>query len=149
MSEPNKERFAQIRTTQQPLFVETLEEAIEATAAACGGKKLFAIALRPELEEEPERAHRWLLDALNPDRRTEFHATHLIRACRIAAKYECHVLKRWFDEATGYAPEKTPQQKLAERRLALANELKLLADKEAELEREEAARQLRNVSSIK
>ena len=135
---------------QEPLFVESLEEAFEALAAACGGKKAFACELRPDLADEPEKAHRWLLDALNPDRRTEIHAEHLKRACAIGRKHRCHVLKHWFDDATGYertheAPQKTAAQVIAEKRLRLAEELKALADEEAALERAEAAAQLRSV----
>ena len=143
-----------IRTSQVPLFVESLEEAVEATAAACGGKKTFACKIRPDLADDPERAHRWLLDALNPDRRTEFHADHLRRACIVARDHECHILKHWFDGAVGYGatePQsaKTPMQRLAEKRLALAAEFAKLADEEAALTRKDgvaAIREARRVS---
>lgn len=134
-----------IRTRQNLLFVESLEDAMEATAAACGGKKAFAVELRPDLADDPEKALRWFLDALNPDRRTEIHAEHLRKACVVARKHDCHVLKHWFDDATSYertdpAPQKTELQKLAARRLELSKQL-------AEVE-EQVAHQLRNVAPI-
>ncbi len=134
-----------IRTRQEPLFVESLEEAVEATAAVCGGKKAFACELRPDLADEPEKAHRWLLDALNPDRRTELHVDHFRRACRIAATHDCHILKHWFDDATGYerggiAPKLTERQKLARARLEKARELSAIEDRLAALDRVEVAR---------
>jgi hypothetical protein len=142
-----------IRTAaQQPLFIDSLEEAIEATAVACGGKKAFAAKLRPDLAEDPERAHRWLLDALNPDRRTELHADHLRRACIVAREHNCHILKHWFDLAVGYrptdpAPARTEMQKIAARRLELAREMAQLADDEAAIERQEAIGQVRALRS--
>lgn len=133
------------RTRQNLLFIESFEDAIEATAAACGGKKAFAVLLRPDLADDPEKALRWFLDALNPDRRTEFHADHLRKACFVARAHDCHVLKHWFDDAAGYertdpAPQKTELQKLAARRLELSRQL-------AEVE-EQVAQQLRNVLPI-
>lgn len=136
--------------TQGILFVESLEEAVEAVAMACGGKKHFASLLRPDLSDEPEKAHRWLLDALNADRRTEFHAEHLRRACRIAREHGCHILKHWFDDATGYertdvAPGKTKRQELADKYQRAAEEIKQLADELAAIERAEASRAIRSV----
>src|SRR5690554_1231955 len=109
---------------------------MEATAAACGGKKAFACMLRPDLADDPNAAHRWLLDALNPDRRTEIHAAHLIRACRVAREHGCHILKHWLDDATGYSrsdpvPAQTENQKRARRMRELLDEFARLADEEA------------------
>jgi len=140
-----------IRTQQEPLFVESLEEAIEATAMACGGKKAFACAVRPDLEDEPEKAHRWLLDCLNGDRRTELHPNQVIRACRIGRENGCHILKHWIDDATGYerarvAPAKTPEQDLAEKMRKAAADFSRLADEHAAIERQRAVREIRAAS---
>lgn len=137
-----------IRTRQEPLFVETLEEAMEATAMACGGKKAFACLLRPDLADEPEKAHRWLLDALNTDRRTELHADHLRRACRVAREQGCHILKHWFDDATGYirtgvAPVKTQHELLASELQRIATRATDIAAQLGELEREKNVRAIR------
>lgn len=143
-----------IRTGQQPLFIETLEEAVEATAAVCGGKKAFACVMRPDLADDPEGARKWLLDALNPEHRTQLHIKHALRGCVHArAKYDCHILKHWFDRAAGYEPTEpasamTPRQKIAARRTMLAAHYQQLADDEAELDRAESMREIRNVRSI-
>lgn len=118
---------------------------MEATAVACGGKKAFACQIRPDLADEPEKALRWLLDALNPDRRTELHAAHLVRAFKVGRKHGCHILKHWVDDASGYerggvAPRKTPEQELAEEFERVAGELRRLADEAAALKRRSAGR---------
>lgn len=139
-----------IRTGQQPLFIETKEEAIEATAAVCGGKKALACAMRPDMADDPDAAGRWLLDALNPERRSEIHLTHVLRAIVYARdKYDCHILKHWLDRATGYSPtdpasELTPRQRIARRRVALAEAQRELADEEAELDRTETMADIRS-----
>ncbi len=135
MSEP-------IRTRQTPLFIESLEEAIEALAMACGGKKSFACELRPDLADEPDKAHRWLLDALNSDRRTELHAAHLVRALKIGRRHNCHVLKKWLDDEARYehgAPkhERSKYEVVAEEFQKLAAQLADKASTLAALEREE------------
>lgn len=143
-----------IRTGQQPLFIESLEEAVEATAAVCGGKKALACVMRPDLRDDPEAAHRWLLDALNADRRTELHVKHVLRGCVYARDaFDCHILKHWLDRAMGYeesdvASDLTPRQRIARRRMALAEAQKKLADEEAELERAETGREHRRVTSL-
>ena len=138
MSEP-------IRTSTNnpsfPLWVESLEEAVEATAMACGGKKAFACELRPDLADEPEKALRWLLDALNADRRTELHADHLRRACRVARQHGCHILKHWFDDATGYertsvAPKKSEHELLAAELQKLAVRATDIAGRLGDIERQ-------------
>lgn len=136
-----------IRTgSQTPLFVESMEEAVEATAMACGGKKKFAVAIRPQWKNDPERAHRWFLDALNPLNRTEFHAEDLLMACQVAREHHCHILKHWFDNATGYersqpAAPKTPEQDLANELASIAARYKQVAD--------DLARKLAAVSPLK
>lgn len=144
-----------IRTGQQPLFIESVEEAVEATAAVCGGKKALACVMRPELADDPDAAGKWLLDALNPDRREALHIKHVMRACIYAReKYDCHVLKHFLDHATGYLPteeanELTPRQRIARRRVQLATAAQELADEEAELDRADVMRDVRNVKAIK
>lgn len=144
-----------IRTGQQPLFIDTLEEAVEATAAVCGGKKALACAMRPELADDPEAAGRWLLDALNKDRREVLHVKHLLRACIYAReRYDCHILKHFVDASTGYGPsdpadELTPRQRIARRRVQLAADQQRLADEEAELDRLDSMREIRAVTALR
>lgn len=129
--------YESIRATQNPLFIESMEEAVTALAAAIGGKKKLAVLLRPDIEDEAT-AHKWLIEVLsaNPDRRAVFHASHLIRACRIARDNNVHFLKHWFDEATGYKPSeiasaKTPEQEMAARGQALVRAFQNWADEAA------------------
>lgn len=141
MSEPIRTRQDHF---QEPLFIESQEEAFEATAIRCGGKKEFACALRPDLADEPEKALRWFLDALNPDRRTELHVEHLKRGCKKAAEHGCHILKHWFDDATGYertgiAPQKTEYEELAAELGRLASKASDTARRLGEIERQQAA----------
>src|SRR5690606_28631129 len=112
------------------------EDAIEATAMACGGKKNFACAMRPELAHDPDAAGKWLSDALRPDRREAVHAVHLLRALKEAGRHGCHTLKYWLDEHVGYqpsdiAPAKTPAQLLAEQMEHHLREFRRLADEHA------------------
>lgn len=108
---------------------------------ACGGKKAFACELRPDLADEPEKALRWLLDCLNPDRRQELHADHLRKACKVGMAHSCHILKHWFDDATGYertsvAPKKTEHELLAAELQTLAARATDIAGRLGEIERQ-------------
>lgn len=132
--------YEAIRATQSPLFIESLEEAIAALAPVVGGKKKLAVLLRPN--EDDATAYKWLLEALSadPDRRAVFKAKHLLLAIKIAREHNVHFLKHWVDDFTGYertqvAPKLTEAQKLAVRRVQLAQELLQIADEEAALSR--------------
>lgn len=129
--------YESIRAAQNPLFIESLEEAIAALAPVVGGKKKLAAMLRPDLDDE-STAHKWLLEWLSeaPDRRAVFHAVHLIRAIKVAKDNHVHFLKHWLDDYTGYertsvAPPKTKNQARVERMERLLAEFRTLADEEA------------------
>jgi hypothetical protein len=129
--------YEPIRPAQNPLFLESLEDAIGQLAAVVGGKKKLAAMLRPELDD-PSTAHKWLLEWLSEaeDRRAVFHAVHLIRAIKIAKDHHVHFLKHWLDESTGYVPTpekpiKSESQKRADRMRVLVDEFKRLADEQA------------------
>jgi hypothetical protein len=127
--------------TQPPLFVESLADAVHALAMMCGGWKGLACQLKPELAEDPEKAGRWLSDALNDDRREVLHADHLIRALKIGRAADCHVLKHWLDESTEYeksqpAESKPPMTLLSERLQRLTDEISRTTQ---EMERVQAA----------
>ena len=99
-------------------------------SARAGGWKALASAIRPEMSDDPERSRRWLSDALNPDRREVLHAEHLITALRVGRRVECHVLKHWLDQETGY--QKSEPAGSRPRRVILAERLQELT---AELRR--------------
>ena len=115
---------------QLPLVVESLAEALAALGARAGGWKALACAIRPEMSDDPERAGRWLSDALNPDRREVLHVEHLIAALRVGRRVDCHVLKHWIDQETGY--QKSAPARSRPRRVILAERLQELT---AELRR--------------
>jgi hypothetical protein len=140
--------YEAIPPAQNPLFIESLEEAIAALAPVVGGKKKLAALLRPDLEDSGT-AHKWLLEWLSEaeDRRAVFHAKHLILAIKIAAKHDVHFIKHWLDRSTGYvptgiAPIKTNSQKRAERMGQITAEYKRLADEDA-ADREQQLKELR------
>jgi hypothetical protein len=139
--------YESIRAAQNPLFIESLEEAIAALAPVVGGKKKLAAMLRPDLDDVGT-AHKWLLDWLSEaeDRRAVFHAVHLIRAIKIAHDNHVHFLKHWLDDSTGYertsvAPAKTEDQKRAEEMERLVARIRTLAD-------EAAAKQSPNLKAV-
>ena len=138
-------------TRQERLFIESFEDALEATAIACGGKKSFACAMRPEMAEDPDAAGRWLKAALDTERREVLHAIHLVRGLKEARRHHCHILKHWLDEHVGYqksdiAAPKSRWQAIAEKKLRIAQMEKDLADEEAALRlEEETAGRLREV----
>lgn len=108
---------------------------------ACGGKKAFACTVRPDLADDPEKALRWLLDCLNTDRRQKLGAEELKRACREAQKQGCHILKHWFDDATGYqrtevAPKKSEHERLAAELQRLAAKATDICGRLGEIERQ-------------
>lgn len=112
---------------QAPLFIEDLADAIRHLAHQVGGIKALACYLRPELDDEPEKAHRWLLDALNPDRPHDLHPAQIIRAGLIGRDNGCHVIAAFLLERMGYQPPvpavpKSPRTVLAERAAEAAAE---------------------------
>jgi len=115
------------KAEQGPLFVEDFADAIRHLAHQTGGLKALACLLRPELDAEPEKAHRWLLDCLNPDRAHELHISQAIRAAQIGREAGCHVVAAFLLERMGYqAPipsvPKSPRTELAERAAVAAAE---------------------------
>lgn len=112
---------------QAPLFIEDLADAIRHLAHQVGGLKALACMLRPELDDEPEKAHRWLLDCLNPDRPHELHSAHILRAGQIGRDAGCHVIAAFLADRMGYQPPqpsvpKSPRTALVEKAAELAAE---------------------------
>ncbi len=87
---------------QKRLFIESEQDAFDALAAQVGGKKVLACALRPELADDPEAAHRWYLECVNPDRRQAFHGSHYLRAAKIGREHGVHDFIDWFADKAGY-----------------------------------------------
>jgi len=123
---------------QSSLFVESFSEALDALAFAGGGKKELACIMRPDLADDPEKAHTWYLNCQNSTRQEFFHNEQVQRACRHGADIGCHVLKHWLDVDAGYVPANVghPKSKrmallekdarLAQQRVAIAKQLEKL-----------------------
>lgn len=88
-------------TSQIPLLVETLDDALRATVIALGGNKTVGAKLWPS--KDPEDAGRQLANALNHKKRDvlEPHELALIR--REARKANVHTLAAWEMRDAGYA----------------------------------------------
>lgn len=98
------------RGEQLPLIDDSLEDVIVALARSAGGNKQFAAMLRPELDGEPERARRWLLDCLNPDHAQKLSPDHLLRALKIGRERGNHLLIAYLCREAGYTiPEPAAQ----------------------------------------
>ena len=123
-----------IRTAQLPLYVETEIEALHALAQAVGGWKSLACLLRPELADDPDRAGRWLSDALNDEKRDTWKGEHQLRALRIGKQHDCHVYAAWLNNAAGYEAPK-PKAVQSERSRLLDENEKLQAQMRRNYER--------------
>lgn len=97
-------RFAGARQQgeQAPLLVDDEADALRALAFQAGGLKELACRMKPDLADEPEKAHRWILDCLNPDRHHAIHIEHLVRALQVGADIGCEVLLGWLMQRAGY-----------------------------------------------
>lgn len=89
-------------TTQPPLFVESVYDALKAIVAALGGPKTVAARLWPA--KSVDDARKLLLDCLNPDRPEKLDAEQVVMLFRLAREVEFHVAKHWLDAETGYLP---------------------------------------------
>lgn len=107
-------QHAEYRGEQLPLLEDGFEDVVTALARVAGGNKQFAELLRPELDGEPERARRWLLDCLNPDHAQKLSPDHLLRALKVGREHDCHMLMAWICREAGYTtpePAAQPSQK--------------------------------------
>lgn len=133
-----------------PLLDDTFEDVMVALARAVGGKKAFAEILRPELEDQPDRARRWLIDALNPDHQQNMHVDHVVRALRAGREAGCHLLIAWLCREAGYEVPR-PAAQPSRRTQLLAEDARLAKERERvsqELDRIESADTVRTISRL-
>lgn len=82
------------------LFCETIEEAIDEVAKACGGRKQFAAEMWPS---RPVReAHNRFDACLNPERAEKFDPVDLLYIMRRGRKVGCHSLIWFMARDAGY-----------------------------------------------
>lgn len=100
-----------MNSTQDFLFYESVEQAIDAVVNACGGRKKFACEMWPD---KPQRDAHNLLDAcLNPERREKFSPAQMLYIMKRGKDAGCHAVARYMGLETGY--EFTPITPEAER----------------------------------
>lgn len=139
-------------TGQDALFYDDFRGAVKHLVGALGGPKIVGGLLRSTWPVE--KAAGWVNDCLNPNRDSKFDFEDLAALMKAARERHIHcALWQLCDEA-GYARPDiaaplTDAQKLAARRLKLAQEWKQIADDEAALERVEGMRQVRNATPIR
>lgn len=86
---------------QPALFHEDIWQALRDCVSALGGAKIVGDKLRPELG--PEKAARWLLDCLNPDKADKLCVEQLLLILADARRVNCHLGAAFIARATGYA----------------------------------------------
>lgn len=119
---------------QSALFHDRIEDAMDETIRACGGRKKFACEMWPD---KPQRDAHNLLDAcLNPERREKFSPAQLIYIMKCGKQAGCHALMNYFAFECGYEAKPIHKEEEADR-LATAIEAatKALADTLASAER--------------
>ena len=86
---------------QQPLFVDSFEDAVTALSQQVGGKKKLATMLRPN--KDPDDAATWLSDCLNPERNHKFDRDDYRNLFRIGRESACHIVMYYFTDDAGYS----------------------------------------------
>lgn len=98
---------------QDPLFVETINEALREVIKQLGGAKKVGQKMRPE--KTVDEAARWLLDCVNPDRRERLDPDQVLWLLQQAHAQGCHVAMRFIAAECGYeAKPLDPQDEGAE-----------------------------------
>lgn len=89
-------------SSQPPLFVEDLDEAIRQTIHGLGGMKKVGSVLRPEMSAVD--AGKWLANCLNDDKRDRLSPSQLAYIRRAARVEGVHILAAFEAQDAGYAP---------------------------------------------
>lgn len=87
--------------TQEALFYETLNDALDAVVKACGGAKAVACKMWPE--KTPDAAHRLLLACLNEGRVEKLSPEHVMFLLRMGRERNCHVAINYLNRECGYS----------------------------------------------
>jgi len=86
--------------TQDALFYETINDALDAVVKACGGAKVVGSKLWPE--KTPDAAHRLLLASLNEDRAEKLGPEHMLMLLRMGRERGCHAGINFLSRESGY-----------------------------------------------
>lgn len=89
---------------QIPLIHEDFLSALTTCVQALGGAKKVGVMLRPEYEEDPDKAARWLLSCcLNNHRDEKLSFEQTFKVMREAKQAGCHVAMAHIAQEVGYA----------------------------------------------
>lgn len=87
---------------QIPLIHEDFLDALKTCVQALGNTKKVGVMLRPEWEDEPEKASRWLLACLNHGRDERLSYDQVFKVMREAKKVGCHSAMFYITQLIGY-----------------------------------------------
>ena len=87
---------------QQPLFFESVFEALKYVCQALGKPKEIGPLIFPH-KEDPVAAGRLLSDCLNPDRPEKLDIEQVILLLRLAKERGCHAGVEYINNACGYS----------------------------------------------
>lgn len=88
---------------QLPLIHEDFLSALTTCVQALGGAKKVGVMLRPEYEEDPDKASRWLLACLNHGRDEKLSFEQAFKVMREAKGIGCHVAMAHIAQEVGYS----------------------------------------------
>lgn len=88
---------------QEPLFHESIYDALRAIVERAGGSKAVGSRLRPS--KTPDEAGRWLLDCLNPSRAERFSPEDTLHLLRIGREVGYHGAMQYVAAEAGYCAE--------------------------------------------
>lgn len=91
-------------TGQPSLFHEDIWQALRDCVSAMGGTKDVGYRMRPELG--PEKAGRWLLDCLNPERNDKLSIEQFLFLLLEARRAGCDIAMHYLARHTGYEAPK-------------------------------------------
>lgn len=101
---------------QEQLFIDSREHAVLALAQRIGGMKRLAGLCWPN--DDIDTAHKRLLAKLDESRREVLSADDFDLLIRIGAQHDCHILKWWQDDETGYQRAQPSEPKDTDEQLA-------------------------------
>jgi len=119
---------------QNALFHDRIEDAIDETCRALGGRKKVACELWPD---KPARDAHNLLDAcLNPERRERLMPSQLLYVIKRGREAGCHAVMTYLDHECGYESKPVNRAEEVERPTSVVEQsTKTLASALATLER--------------
>lgn len=121
--------------TQEPLFHESLEDALRAAVAALGGFKKVGAAMRPELVAD--RAGNWLRDCLTDGRREVLDPPQVLWLMRAARQAGYHGVMTYLSRECGYCDPMPlePEDERAHLQRQFNESVRVLAQIQSRMER--------------